>query len=161
MRTSSRLKSGVVETDAATIAQRAIATIGFVAPEVVAGLSFHDLFHDDQRPDIQFTPNEMQLRAMSTITAPGVYVIEAPMGTGKTEAALGAAYQLLADKKARGIYFALPTQATSNRMHRRMAEFVRRIAPTTVGSRIIHGNSWLLERRAWFFPGRKWKTRFG
>ena len=69
-----------------------------------------------------------------------------------------AAYQLLADKKARGIYFALPTQATSNRMHRRMAEFVRRIAPTTVASRIIHGNSWLLEPRTWFFTGRQRKT---
>jgi CRISPR-associated endonuclease/helicase Cas3 len=149
--------SGVVETDVATIAQRAITTIGFVAPEVVAGLSFHDLFHDDQRPDSQFTPNEMQLRAISTITVPGVYVIEAPMGTGKTEAALGAAYQLLADKKARGIYFALPTQATSNRMHRRMAEFVRRIAPTTVGSRIIHGNSWLLDRALGFSPAASGK----
>ena len=87
----------------------------------------------------------MQLREIATITSPGVYVIEAPMGTGKTEAALGAAYQLMAAKKARGIYFALPTQATSNRMHQRMAEFVRRIAPATVASRIIHGNSWLLD----------------
>ena len=143
---------GVVEADAATIARRAITTTGFVTPEVMAGLSFHDLFHDDQRPDIQFTPNEMQLRAISTIDAPGVYVIEAPMGTGKTEAALCAAYHLLTDKKARGIYFALPTQATSNRMHRRMAEFVRRIAPMTVGSRLIHGNSWLLEKELGFSP---------
>ena len=62
-------ESGVVETDAARIAQRAITTIGFVAPEVMAGLSFHDLFHDNQRPDSQFTPNEMQLEAISTITA--------------------------------------------------------------------------------------------
>ncbi len=145
-------ESGPVEMDAAMMARRAITTTGFVAPEVRAGLSFHDLFYDDQRPDCQFTPNDMQLRAISTITAPGVYVIEAPMGSGKTEAALGAAYQLLADKKSRGIYFALPTQATSNRMHRRMADFVRRIAPTTVGSRLIHGNSWLLEQELGFSP---------
>ena len=91
---------GVVEMDVATIARRAITTIGFAAPEVMAGLSFHDLFHDDQQPDRQFIPNEMQLRAISTITEPGVYVIEAPMGTGKTEAALGASYQLLADEKS-------------------------------------------------------------
>ncbi|NLX96740.1 MAG: CRISPR-associated helicase Cas3' [Rhodopirellula sp.] len=142
----------VVETDAATIARQAVNAIGLIAPEVTAGLSFHDLFHDAQRPDREFIPNEMQLGAISTITAPGVYVIEAPMGTGKTEAALGAAYQLLAEKRARGIYFALPTQATSNRMHRRMAEFVRRIAPATVGSRIIHGNSWLLDKELGFSP---------
>ncbi|MGA2620669.1 MAG: CRISPR-associated helicase Cas3' [Thermoguttaceae bacterium] len=149
--------SVVLQTDAAAIARRAVAAIGFDAPEVTPGLSFHDLFHDEQRPEVQFTPNEMQLRAISTITAPGVYVIEAPMGTGKTEAALGAAYQLLAGKKARGIYFALPTQATSNRMQRRMAEFVRRIAPSTVGSRIIHGNSWLLEQELRFSPAASGK----
>lgn len=145
-------ESGVMETNATTIAQRAIATTGFVTPSVMAGLSFHDLFHDGQRPDIEFVPNEMQLRAISTITAPGVYVIEAPMGIGKTEAALGAAYQLLTGKKARGIYFALPTQATSNRMHQRMAEFVQRIAPNAIGSRLIHGNSWLLEKELGLSP---------
>lgn len=150
--------SDVVEADAATVARRAIATTGFVAPEIKTGLSFHDLFHDEQRPDRPFVANEMQLRAVSTITAPGVYVIEAPMGTGKTEAALAAAYQLLVDRKARGIYFALPTQATSNRMHLRMAEFVRRIAPTAVGSRLIHANSWLLEPDH-LLTGRKWTTR--
>jgi CRISPR-associated endonuclease/helicase Cas3 len=143
---------GLPKTDAATIARQAIATIGFVPPEIVAGLSLHDLFHDEQTPHRQFIPNDMQLRAISTITEPGVYVIEAPMGMGKTEAALGAAYQLLANKKARGIYFALPTQVTSNRMHRRMAEFVRRIAPATAGSRLIHANSWLLREEIGFSP---------
>jgi CRISPR-associated endonuclease/helicase Cas3 len=138
-------EAGAVNTDAAAIAQRAVMTIGLAAPEVQPGLTFRDLFHDPQRPDVPFTPNDMQTRAVSTITAPGVYVIEGPMGTGKTEAALAAAYQLLADRKARGIYFALPTQATSNRMHLRMAEFVRRIAPAAAGSRLIHGNSWLLD----------------
>lgn len=143
---------GAVNTDAAAIALRAVTTIGLAVPEVQPSLSFHDLFHDHQRPDVPFTPNDMQLRAMSTITAPGVYVIEGPMGTGKTEAALAAAYQLLADGKAGGIYFALPTQATSNRIHLRMADFVRRIAPAAASSRLIHGNSWLLDRQLGLSP---------
>ena len=133
-------------TDAMSIAKNAITHIGLLPPDIKPGLTFHELFHDTTRPDVPFNPNDMQTTAMSTITAPGVYVIEAPMGTGKTEAALWAAYQLLADRKARGIYFALPTQATSNRMHLRMADFVRRIAPITIGSRLIHGSSWLLEQ---------------
>ena len=98
----------------------------------------------------------MQIKALNTITGPGVYVIEAPMGIGKTEAALGAAYQLLITEKAKGIYFALPTQATSNRMHLRMNEFLRRIAPEAPASRLIHGNSWLMEHDFGFHPAAKW-----
>ncbi|MFO0906316.1 MAG: CRISPR-associated helicase Cas3' [Pirellulales bacterium] len=134
------------------IARQAVTQVGLVPPEVKPGLSFHDLFHDARQPTTQFRPNAMQLQTASTITSPGVYVIEAPMGTGKTEAALWAAYQLLVDRKARGVYFALPTQATSNRMHLRMSEFVRRIAPTTAGSQLIHANSWLMEHEPGLSP---------
>ncbi|MEW6587220.1 MAG: CRISPR-associated helicase Cas3', partial [Nitrospirota bacterium] len=146
------IEGGMGLSQASDIARRCLTEIGCVRPHIVPGLSFHDLFHDAQKPDVQFTPNNMQASAISTITAPGVYVIEAPMGTGKTEAALGASYQLLTADKVHGIYFALPTQATSNRMHLRMAEFVKRIAPDAVGSRIIHGNSWLLDKAAMLSP---------
>jgi CRISPR-associated endonuclease/helicase Cas3 len=46
-------------------------------------------------------------------------VIEAPMGEGKTEAALSCALG------TRGIYLAMPTQATSNALFRRLAEFLK------------------------------------
>jgi CRISPR-associated endonuclease/helicase Cas3 len=134
------------------VASTCLDEIGWVRPQIVRGLSFHDLFHDAQKPHIQFAPNKMQSAALSTITDRGVYVIEAPMGMGKTEAALGSAYNLLAAGKARGIYFTLPTQATSNRMHLRMAEFVKRIAPDAVGSKVIHGNSWLLDQKLALSP---------
>ena len=87
----------------------------------------------------------MQEKSLTTITEPGVYVIEAPMGLGKTEAALWAAYQLLLSGKANGIYFALPTQATSNRIHLRMNDFLQRIALAAKTSRLIHANSWLMD----------------
>ncbi|OQX16006.1 MAG: hypothetical protein BWK76_12135 [Desulfobulbaceae bacterium A2] len=118
----------------------AVQTIGFVTPRLRANLSFPEIFG--------FPPNEMQTQALTTITGPGVYVIEAPMGMGKTEAALGAAYSLMAAGKARGIYFALPTQATSNRIHLRMNVFLRQIAPESGESRLVHGNSWLM-RQDW------------
>jgi CRISPR-associated endonuclease/helicase Cas3 len=120
-----------------SLARRALDAIGIVSPVLKGKLAFERLFG--------FPPNEMQTKAIATISGPGVYVIEAPMGTGKTEAALGAAYQLMAKGKASGIYFALPTQATSNRMHLRMNEFLRRIAPEAPASRLIHGSSWLME----------------
>jgi CRISPR-associated endonuclease/helicase Cas3 len=122
--------------DASTRAHDSIASIGLQQPVINPGLSFFDLFG--------FQANDIQRKAMSVITAPGVYVIEAPMGMGKTEAALGAAYQLLASGKAKGIYFALPTQATSNRIHRRMDKFIKRICPESVSTKLIHGNSWLM-----------------
>ncbi|MBV5305721.1 MAG: CRISPR-associated helicase Cas3' [Desulfobulbaceae bacterium] len=123
--------------EVAFLAREALDTIGLIAPVINKNLSFEALF--------EFPPNDMQEKAIATITGPGVYVIEAPMGMGKTEAALGAAYQLMVAGKANGIYFALPTQATSNRIHLRMNEFMQRIAPDAPASRLIHSNSWLMQ----------------
>jgi len=138
--------------DEATAALHALDAIGFRHVHFVRDLSFHDLFHDPKEPEKIWVPNEMQERAIATVSGPGVYVIEAPMGMGKTEAALWAAYQLLVSGEATGIYFALPTQATSNRIHLRMNDFLRRISPETPSSRLIHGNSWLIEADCGIHP---------
>lgn len=138
--------------DVAVLAQNALDVIGFKPLEVIPDLSFHELFHDAEQSDIKWKPNEMQEKAFAAVAGPGVYVIEAPMGMGKTEAALWAAYRLLETGKATGIYFALPTQATSNRIHLRMNEFLRRIASATPASRLIHGNSWLMETNCFLSP---------
>ncbi|MGA8140530.1 MAG: CRISPR-associated helicase Cas3' [Desulfobaccales bacterium] len=129
--------------DPSVLALDALSAIGFRPIHFVHDLSFHDLFHDSDRPEIEWVPNEMQEKTVATVTGPGVYVVEAPMGMGKTEAALWAAYRLLLARRATGIYFALPTQMTSNRIHLRMNEFLRRISPEASTSRLIHGNSWL------------------
>jgi CRISPR-associated endonuclease/helicase Cas3 len=69
------------------------------------------------------------------------------MGCGKTEAALAAAYQLIAAGKAAGLYFALPTQVTSNRIHLRVQPFVERISLHPAEVRLAHGASWLAETK--------------
>ncbi len=127
-----------------TLARMALDAIGFLPPVINTNHSFESIF--------DFPSNDMQAKALATITGPGVYVIEAPMGMGKTEAALGVAYQLMVSGRANGIYFALPTQATSNRIHLRMNEFLRRIAPEAPASRLIHGNSWLMQTDCGFCP---------
>jgi CRISPR-associated endonuclease/helicase Cas3 len=136
----------------ASDARNALDTIGFRKMGYFPNLSFHDLFHDEEKPTQLWIPNEMQEKAYATISKPGVYVIEAPMGMGKTEAALWAAYRLLIAGEASGIYFALTTQATSNRMHLRMEEFVERITASSQSSRLIHGNSWLRDEKSVLSP---------
>ncbi len=116
-------------------AREALKTIGFEPPKITRDLTFNDLF--------SFDPNELQQKAVETITEPGLYIIEAPMGLGKTEAALSCAYHLLSQGKATGLYFALPTQTTSNRIHLRVHEFIERIAPGAPETQLIHGTSWL------------------
>ena len=64
-----------------------------------------------------FAPNAVQQAAMeaaNTMDAPGILILEAQMGVGKTEAALGAAEILAKHGGEGGIFFGLPTQATAN-----------------------------------------------
>ncbi|HAJ79491.1 MAG TPA: hypothetical protein DCO75_06930 [Fibrobacteres bacterium] len=117
----------------------AIKELGLGPLSVRLNLKFKQQFKEG------FEPNDLQCKALEAITGPGVYVIEAPMGMGKTEAALSVAYKLMESGKATGLYFALPTQATSNRIHERVADFAEKICIDKVGVRLIHGNSWLIE----------------
>jgi len=129
----------LTEKDAQSHAYDALDSIQFNKAEVSLSKSFCDIF-----PFID-NPNSLQKASLGYIKKPGIYIIEAPMGMGKTEAALGAAYTLLESGQANGIYFALPTQVTSNRIHLRMKDYISNISPSNIKIRLIHGNSWLME----------------
>lgn len=105
---------------------------------VGTSLSFRDLFP-------AFTPNDLQDATIKGVSCPGVYVVEGPMGFGKTEAALAAAYRLMATEQASGVYFGLPTQITSNRIHERVQPFVNRISSDVEPVRLAHSASWLVD----------------
>lgn len=119
------------------IAEKALKAVGLGNLDIKQGLSFKDIF--------QFSPNDLQQKAVEHIKEPGLYVIEAPMGIGKTEAALWCSYQLMQKGLAAGIYFALPTQATSNRIHRRINDFATKITNSVTKTRLVHAGSWLLD----------------
>ena len=114
-------------------ARSALDAIGWKRTAVREGVGFADLF-----PKIG-EANSLQTAIVQAVREPGVYVIEGPMGCGKTEAALAAAYQLIATGKATGLYFALPTQVTSNRIHLRVRPFVERISVEPAAVRLAHG----------------------
>jgi CRISPR-associated endonuclease/helicase Cas3 len=71
------------------------------------------------------------------------------MGSGKTEAALTAVYELIADDHAAGLFFALPTQVTSNRVYERVAAFLAQAdaEPDNRRLRLAHSTSWLQEEQ--------------
>lgn len=76
-------------------------------------------------------PNQMQravLEAALAMSDPGLLVLEAPMGMGKTEAALLAAEILTERFGMGGIFFGLPTMATSNPMFSRVRSWLGTIS---------------------------------
>lgn len=73
------------------------------------------------------TPRGCQVLVDSLPLVPGMTLIEAPTGSGKTEAALAYAWRLLAAETADSIIFALPTQATTNAMFLRVVTYAERI----------------------------------
>jgi CRISPR-associated endonuclease/helicase Cas3 len=118
--------------------KQAVDAAGFVRPTLKQNLSFADIF--------TWSPRDTQQRFIEHVNQPGVYVLEAPMGLGKTEAALYAAYQLLVSNQATGFYFALPTQLTSDKIHDRVSDFLKKILDSDSPHQqplLLHGNAWL------------------
>lgn len=96
----------------------------------------------------EFTPNALQAVAIETTskqTAPYLMIVEAPTGSGKTEAALYAADLAMCRGFARGMYVAMPTQATGNAMFRRvMDDYLKtRGHGGRLNLQLVHGNALL------------------
>lgn len=71
---------------------------------------------------------ETMTKAIDHATDPGMVIVEAPMGIGKTEIALLAAEQLAYKKGQDGVFVGLPTQATTNAMFDRVDDWLLKIA---------------------------------
>jgi len=87
---------------------------GWHPPEVPT--SFKHLFG--------WTPHPMQQTVIdlaADLREPGLAIIEAPTGSGKTEAALYLADHWARVCQQRGMYVAMPTMATSNQMYERVS----------------------------------------
>ncbi|MCP4648594.1 MAG: CRISPR-associated helicase Cas3' [PVC group bacterium] len=136
-----------------TIIAEAVDRAGFVPPRINTRLNFEDIF--------TFSPKQSQIKLIDTVTSQGAFVLEAPMGSGKTEAALYAAYRAMEEGSAKGIYFALPTQLTSDKIYHRMNKFLEKIIAKDCPHRhslLLHGSAWLkyTELGEEGQPGRSW-----
>ena len=81
-------------------------------------------------------------------TGPGLVLITAPMGEGKTEAAYHVADLLGAATGRPGRFLALPTTATADQMHSRFKEYARHRTKGTDPARpstlaLLHSMAWL------------------
>lgn len=75
-----------------------------------------------------FTSNSIQEKVQQiarNIDNPGLFIIEAPMGSGKTEAGLAVAEILAKKMNKTGLAFFLPSQATTNALFTRVEKWAR------------------------------------
>ena len=98
-----------------------------------------------------FEPRNVQSIFAQTISDaknPGLVILEAPMGLGKTEAALVGAEELAVKSGRSGLFFGLPTQATSNGIFPRIISWLKKQSVELGekrGLRLVHGKAFLNE----------------
>ena len=76
-----------------------------------------------------FSPNKLQAAVMEiaeNVGEPGLLIIEAQMGVGKTEAALAASEIFAGICGSGGLFFGLPTQATANGLFPRILDWAKK-----------------------------------
>lgn len=90
-----------------------------------------------------FSPNALQRQTLEAVEQGdgGLVLIEAPMGMGKTEAALAAAEVLATRQGHGGAFIGLPTQATSNQMFHRTRRWLEQLGPGTFVLELAHGRA--------------------
>ncbi|GAB5602365.1 CRISPR-associated helicase/endonuclease Cas3 [Thermus sp. FJN-A] len=120
--------------EAQGLAQRALDRLGWPAFVPAQRQGFQELFPHIPRPNAlqERLPALLEGAVASPsgehLAGPALLLVEAPMGMGKTEAALYAHHLLQAGLGHRGLYVALPTQATANGLFPRVKSFLERLA---------------------------------
>lgn len=92
-----------------------------------------------------FSPNDIQRKVIDIAVnnnSSGIFILEAPMGCGKTEAALSATEILASRFKKSGLFFGLPTQATANGIFSRIQNWAEKQSDYEKHSiQLKHGSS--------------------
>lgn len=86
-------------------------------------------------------PRQLQTSVDELTAEPGLTVVEAPTGSGKTEMALAYAWRLIAANHADSIVLAMPTQATANAMLERIEKLATVLFEDSPNLLLAHGNA--------------------
>ncbi len=125
-------------------ARRALGKLGwFPGVTFDRETSFHQVFAALTANSLQSTTIELT----SGQDTPYLMIVEAPMGEGKTEAALYAADLAMCRGFARGMYIAMPTQATGNAMFKRVLDsyLLKRGHKGKLNLQLVHGDALLAQ----------------
>jgi CRISPR-associated endonuclease/helicase Cas3 len=134
------------------LAQNALTSIGWPA---YRALLTNSATTDDLLGRILHTEDAVRARPLQVVgdrllrdaEGPALLLVEAPMGEGKTELAFLAHLRLQAANQHRGMYFALPTQATGNALFDRTLDFLREFSSGhKLDIQLVHGASIFSER---------------
>jgi CRISPR-associated endonuclease/helicase Cas3 len=102
-------------------------------PHVYVGIN-ELLDHDHKPRSVQTLVDDLSVES-------GLTIVEAPTGSGKTEAALSYAWRLVAAGLADSIVFALPTQATANAMLERVELLANKLFDEHPNVLLAHGSA--------------------
>lgn len=103
-------------------AERAVTESGVIPAGSSVHRGYSELFEFSDATPLQTLASTLPLG-----DGPQLLIFEDVTGAGKTEAALMAAHRLLAEERAEGLYFALPTMATANSMYGRLHKVCLRL----------------------------------
>lgn len=112
-------------------AERAVTRAGLATPAPRAGLDF----------GFALRPMQAACETAPFPEGPMLAILEDETGSGKTEAALLLASRMLAARKGRGLYFALPTMATADSMFARVAGDVLKLFERPPSLALAHGRA--------------------
>ncbi|MFI2609506.1 CRISPR-associated helicase Cas3' [Kitasatospora sp. NPDC018619] len=94
-----------------------------------------------------FAPNKLQADVAEhlpvEVDGPGLLLVTAPTGDGKTETALHATSVMARAAGAAGVYFALPTMATADAMFTRVRRFAEANVEGDRALTLLHSMAWL------------------
>ncbi|HEB87798.1 MAG TPA: CRISPR-associated helicase Cas3', partial [Gammaproteobacteria bacterium] len=108
-------------------AAAAVQKTGLLPVEPSMAFSLNDCFTEIEEGTIKPTPLQARAIQLGIGSGPQLFILEDVTGAGKTEAAVLLAHRLMQAGLASGMYFGLPTMATSNAMYQRIGSVYRHL----------------------------------
>ncbi len=120
---------------ARTVEAEKVGRLGWTSWVPPQDTSFRSLFPDEELPR---PVQEAVEGVVAGMDAPGIVVVSAPTGEGKTKAALQAAATLVSKFGMRGFYVAMPSRVTSNQAFDEAYQLLNNLGGAAPPIRLLH-----------------------